>query len=92
MVNHKKAGVFAVGFIDPNIIFKDNIAKWPVKVEKNIFRFLHKQRPPFLFELERRELQDNETILIVLCIFYFAYSMLSVINEVCLRIVAYWRG
>ena len=43
MLNHRKAGDFDVGFIDPNTVFKDNITKWPDQVERNMFKFLDKQ-------------------------------------------------
>jgi hypothetical protein len=41
MMNHIKRGVFDVGFMDPYIIFQDNILKQPNEMEKRMFRFLH---------------------------------------------------
>ena len=39
---HKK-GTYDVGFFDPYTIFHDNVAQWPVEMERKMFRLLHKQ-------------------------------------------------
>jgi len=43
MLEHRKRGVFDVGFFDPYTIYQDNVAKWPVQMERKMFRLLHKQ-------------------------------------------------
>ena len=77
----KRDRVYGIGFIDPNTVYESVLNKHPQDTENNLLMFLMNlnTRPEILFPY-------NFRLVLLSCATnsIFAYSMLSVVDELCM--------
>jgi hypothetical protein len=85
MFECKQKAIYDVGFIDPYIINERMLQHHPRDVENDLFRFFSRQslKREILFPYNFNECFYHVHI------FFFAYSMLSVIDELCMRVYSF---
>jgi hypothetical protein len=79
MLECKRGGLYAIGFIDPNTVHEVTVREYANDTEDNLLRFLLKQanKEEIFFSLKLRV-----SVITVLHTFDFVYSMCSLNNLV----------
>jgi hypothetical protein len=85
MLECKQKGIHDIGFVDPYIINEKMLQGHPKDMENDMFTFFTKQS---LKKGNSISLQLQVSVSI-LYTFFFAYSMLSVIDELCMCVCSF---